>query len=179
MMGCCVPEGMRAIHTAWINTVTRDKTGVRVNMCFDRDAPEAKNQDLDEEHFRYPGPKPQSKEAAIMMMADSVEAASRTLTNPTPAQIQGLVNRLVDSIVADDQFDECEITMRDIRMVKDSFVKVLSGLFHRRIEYPGFDFKESGSDVEGTPIQNSDPKQPNAIQDSKAERSLAVFKDSR
>ena len=156
--------------------------GTRIMTYFfqkAKDSPDDRNQDVEEVDFRYPGPKPQSKEAAIMMMADSVEAASRTLTNPTPAQIQGMVNRLVDAIVADNQFDECEITMRDIRLVKESFVKVLSGLYHRRIDYPGYDFKETGNEAEKAAVQNSSPRQPSAVQDSQARRNAAVLKDSQ
>ncbi len=156
--------------------------GTRIMTYFfqkAKDSQENRNQDVEEMDFRYPGPKPQSEEAAIMMMADSVEAASRTLTNPTPAQIQGMVNRLVDAIVADNQFDECEITMRDIRLVKESFVKVLSGLHHRRIDYPGYDFKEIGSEADKATLHNSSPKQPNPVQDSQPRRSTAVLKDTQ
>ena len=92
--------------------------------------------------FRYPGPRPQSREAAILMMADSVEAASRTLDEaPAPAQIEGMIDRVVDAIVADGQFDECDITTRDIRRVKNSLFKIITGSLHHRIEYPGYDFK--------------------------------------
>jgi cyclic-di-AMP phosphodiesterase PgpH len=135
--------------------------GTRVMTYFyqkAKDSIDLKNQEVEEVDFRYPGPKPQSKEAAIIMMADSVEAASRTLSNPTPAQIQGMISRLVDAIVADDQFDECDITLRDIRLVKESFLKILSGLYHRRIDYPGYDFSESGIESEKLPLQNSGPR---------------------
>jgi len=60
--------------------------------------------------------------------------------------------------VADDQFDECDITLRDIRLVKESFLKILSGLYHRRIDYPGYDFSESGIESEKLPLQNSGPR---------------------
>jgi len=125
--------------------------GTRVMSYFfqkAKDLADGRNQDVAEDSFRYPGPKPQSKEAAIMMMADSVEAASRTLSHPTAAQIQGMIDRLVDSIVADNQLNECDITMRDIRLVKESLLKILSGLYHRRIDYPGYDFHESDREPE-------------------------------
>ncbi len=139
--------------------------GTRVMTYFyqkAKDSLDLKNQEIIEGDFRYPGPKPQSKEAAIIMMADSVEAASRTLSNPTPAQVQGMINRLVDAIVADDQFDECDITLRDIRLVKESFFKILSGIYHRRIDYPGYDFSESGIEAEKA-LQNSGPRPAKAI----------------
>jgi putative nucleotidyltransferase with HDIG domain len=140
--------------------------GTRVMTYFyqkAKDLHEVQNQEVLETDFRYPGPKPQSKEAAIIMMADSVEAASRTLSNPTAVQIQGMINRLVDAIVADSQLDECDITMRDIRLVKLSFFKVLTGLYHRRIDYPGYDFREDGREAERTSLQNSGSRQAKAV----------------
>ena len=113
-----------------------------------------------------------------MMMADSVEAASRTLTNPTPAQIQGMIDRLVDTIVADRQFEECDITMRDVSLVKESFLKILTGFYHRRIDYPGYDFKQIGSDPGKGSIQNSGVKPAAAVQDSQARRDITLLKDS-
>lgn len=143
--------------------------GTRIMTYFYQKAKDsigAKNQEVVETDFRYPGPKPQTKEAAIMMMADSVEAASRTLSNPTPAQIRNMVDRLVDSIIADNQFDECDITFREIRLVKESFCKVLAGVFHRRIDYPGYDFKTVGSKTTEPAGQSTGLKQAKAFQDS-------------
>lgn len=122
-----------------------------------------KNEAVSDSDFRYSGPKPQSKEAAIMMMADSVEAASRTLSNPNPSQIRGMIERLVDGIVGDDQFDECDITLHDVRLVKESFFKILTGIFHRRIDYPDYDFKRIESKTEGTALPNPDSKQTKTI----------------
>lgn len=90
-----------------------------------------------EEEFRYPGPKPQSKIAAIIMLADAVEAASRTLISPSLTRISGLVNRIVNDIFLDGQLDESDLTLKDLRKISESFVRVLTGTFHRRIEYPG------------------------------------------
>jgi hypothetical protein len=140
--------------------------GTRVMSYFfqkAKDSPNRTTQGALETDFRYPGPKPQSKEAAIMMMADSVEAASRTLTDPSPAQIQGMINRLVDAVVMDDQFDECDITMREIHLVKESFLKVLTGIFHRRIDYPGYDFQSAGNENEKNLVQSAGSKQAKAI----------------
>ncbi len=128
-----------------------------------KDSAGSRNQEVVETDFRYPGPKPQSKEAAIMMMADSVEAASRTLSNPTPVQIQGMINRLVDAIIADNQLDECDITLREIRIVNESFFKILTGIYHRRIDYPGYDFKESSGEDSRSTIQSSGSKQATAV----------------
>ncbi len=140
--------------------------GTRVMSYFFQKAKgsvEGKNQAVQEVNFRYPGPKPQSKEAAIMMMADSVEAASRTLSNPTAAQVQGMIDRLVDSIVADNQLDECDITMRDIRLVKESFLKTLSGLYHRRIDYPGYDFHKGDRESEKNLVSDTGSKSTKAV----------------
>ncbi len=95
-----------------------------------------------EEEFRYPGPKPQSKIAAIIMLADAVEAASRTLINPSLARVSGLVNRIVNDIYLDGQLDESDLTLKDLRRISDSFVRVLTGIFHHRIEYPGATFSD-------------------------------------
>jgi membrane-associated HD superfamily phosphohydrolase len=120
--------------------------GTRIMTYFYKKALDETNNDkskVSDKEFRYPGPKPQSREAAIMMMADSVEAASRTLgDDPAPAQIQGMIDRLIESIIGDGQLDDCDITLREIQIVKASFFKVLAGIFHHRIDYPGYDFKK-------------------------------------
>ncbi|NNF99576.1 MAG: HDIG domain-containing protein [Desulfobacteraceae bacterium] len=87
------------------------------------------------EDFRYPGPKPQTKEAGLVMLADVVEAASRTLDNPTPSRIQGLVQNLVNKIFSDGQLDSCELTLKDLHNIARSFNKILNGIHHHRIEY--------------------------------------------
>ncbi len=92
--------------------------------------------EIDEKDFRYPGPKPQTKEAGIVMLADVVEAASRSLQDPTPARIKGLVKNLVDAYFNDGQLDECELTLKDLTKIKEVFTKILTGIFHQRVEYP-------------------------------------------
>jgi putative nucleotidyltransferase with HDIG domain len=89
-----------------------------------------------EEDFRYPGPKPQTKEAGLVLVADAVEAASRTLVDPTPARIQGMVQKIINNVFSDGQLDECELTLKDLNRIARSFTKTLSGIFHSRIEYP-------------------------------------------
>jgi putative nucleotidyltransferase with HDIG domain len=89
-----------------------------------------------EEDFRYPGPKPQTKEAGLVLVADAVEAASRTLVNPTPARIQGMVQKIINNIFSDGQLDDCELTLNDLNLIAKTFSKTLSGIFHSRIEYP-------------------------------------------
>ena len=89
-----------------------------------------------EEDFRYPGPKPQTKEAGLVLLADAVEAASKTLVDPTPARIKGMVQKIINNVFSDGQLDECELTLKDLNQIAGSFTKTLSGIFHSRIEYP-------------------------------------------
>src|SRR5262249_42920816 len=96
-----------------------------------------------EQEFRYPGPKPQGKEAAIIMIADSVEAAARTIKTPTPAKLRNMIDMIIARIRDDGQLDESNITLRELNMVAESFVKVLAGIHHHRIDYPGYDFDKA------------------------------------
>jgi cyclic-di-AMP phosphodiesterase PgpH len=89
-----------------------------------------------EQQFRYPGPKPQTKEAAIVMLADVVEAASRSLAKPTPARLESLVQKVIDEKLDDGQLQQSDLTFRDIARIEDSFVRTLSATLHSRIEYP-------------------------------------------
>lgn len=96
----------------------------------------ANAQSVEEKDFRYPGPKPQTREAGIVMLADCVEAASRTLLNPTPDRIQGLVQKLINNVFIDGQLDECELTLKNLHEIAKSFTGILNGIFHHRIDYP-------------------------------------------
>lgn len=89
-----------------------------------------------ENRFRYPGPKPQTREAAIVMMADSVEAAARSLEHPEPEQLRKLVSDILHHKAEDGQFDECALTFRDMRLISDAFLRILQAMFHRRMQYP-------------------------------------------
>jgi putative nucleotidyltransferase with HDIG domain len=102
-----------------------------------REAADPQHGEVQQEEFRYPGPKPQTKEAAIMMLADAVEAASRTVAEPAPAKIQGLVERIIQTVFADGQLEECDLTLRDLHRIADSFTRTLAGIFHHRVDYPG------------------------------------------
>jgi membrane-associated HD superfamily phosphohydrolase len=93
-------------------------------------------QQVDLQNFRYPGPKPQTREAALIMLADAVEAASRTLTDPTQARIQGMVKKLINNIFTDGQLNECDLTLKDLHQIAKCFNRVLMGSFHYRIDYP-------------------------------------------
>lgn len=91
---------------------------------------------LDENTFRYPGPKPQTKEAAVISVADSVEAAVRSMKEPNAQKIQKLVQSIIQDRVQDDQFDECDISLKELKMIEDVLCETLNGTFHSRIEYP-------------------------------------------
>ncbi len=92
--------------------------------------------EIREEDFRYPGPKPQSKEAAIIMMADSVEAAVRSIQEPTLEKIEDMVNNIVKDKMNSNQLNECDLTFRELEVIKACFLRVLKGIYHHRIEYP-------------------------------------------
>ncbi len=92
--------------------------------------------EVDESTFRYPGPKPQTKEAAVMMLADAVESASRTLVGPTPARIESLVREIADRRLRDGQFDESGLTLRELRTIEDSMIKSVTAIYHSRVKYP-------------------------------------------
>jgi hypothetical protein len=99
-------------------------------------------QNITERDFRYPGPKPQTREAGLVMLADCVEAASRTLADPTPARIQGMVQKIINNIFIDGQLDECELTLKNLHEIARSFNRILCGIHHHRIDYPEPVFKE-------------------------------------
>lgn len=94
-------------------------------------------EEVSDKDFRYPGPKPQTLEAAVLMLADTVESASRTLVDPTSARIAGLVDMIAEKKMSDGQFDECGLTFKQLDQVKASLVKTLTSIYHARVKYPG------------------------------------------
>jgi len=95
-----------------------------------------------ETEFRYPGPKPHSKETAIVMLCDCVESATRALKDPTPNRIEDIVNQLSMNRLLDGQFDECDLTMRELHLIENRLVKTLCGMYHGRIAYPKLEKKK-------------------------------------
>lgn len=93
--------------------------------------------EVSDKDFRYPGPKPQTLEAAVLMLADTVESASRTLVDPTPARIASLVDGVVMKKLTDRQFDECGLTLLQLDIIKQSLIKSLTAIYHARVKYPG------------------------------------------
>lgn len=122
---------------------------------------------VSEKDFRYPGPKPQTREAAIVMLADAVEAAVRSMDQAMPGQVEGLVRRIIKDKLQDGQLEECALTFRDLNLIAGAFARVLSGIFHSRLEYPRETGKEesNGGDspkpaVEGTGDGQADAGRP-------------------
>ena len=91
---------------------------------------------VDVADFRYPGPKPNTREAGVIMLADKLEAATRTLKQPDEHHIRAMIHRIVNSVIADGQFSECPLNLQEIHTITETFVAVLQGIYHQRIEYP-------------------------------------------
>lgn len=100
---------------------------------------------LPENVFRYNGPKPQSREAGLVLLGDVIEASSRTLSNPTPARINNLVRERIERVFMDGQLDECELTLHDLNKIAENFTRILNGIFHQRIDYPDTVIREFNS----------------------------------
>jgi putative nucleotidyltransferase with HDIG domain len=91
---------------------------------------------VDESSYRYPGPKPQTKESAVLMLADAAESACRSLVEPTPKRIESLVGDIANKRLLDGQFDDCQLTLQQLQLVEESLVKSLTAVYHGRIVYP-------------------------------------------
>lgn len=120
----------------------------------------AEGQALDDRDFRYPGPKPQTREAGLVMLADCVEAASRTLTDPTPSRIQGMVQKIINNVFIDGQLDECELTLHNLHEIAKSFNQILAGIYHHRIDYPEPAYKEKEKQPGGKKVSESSDNEP-------------------
>jgi cyclic-di-AMP phosphodiesterase PgpH len=123
-----------------IDLIAQHHGTTRVEFFFGR-ATEQQQADpngaeVDESSFRYPGPKPQTKEAAVLMLADAVESASRTLVEPTPARIESMVREIAEGRLHGGQFDESGLTLRELRTIEKSMVMSLTSIYHGRIKYP-------------------------------------------
>jgi len=152
-----------------IDTI-RQHHGTSIIKYFYEKAKQKKGEDaVNIDDFRYPGPKPQTKEAGLVMLADVVEAASRTLDNPTTSRIQGLVQKLINQIFSDGQLDACELTLKDLHNIARSFNKILYGIHHHRIEYS--DSRTAGNGNEKGKLKNAgaDRQQARQSQDIKEE----------
>jgi len=107
----------------------------RIGFFYEK-AQEESEEELDPDRFSYPGPKPQSRETAVVMLADSCESATRAMKDPTPERVRDLIHTIVQGKIDVGQLDDAPLTLREIAVIEDQFTKILSGVLHRRIEYP-------------------------------------------
>jgi len=134
-----VTEGVELLKQYHFPTAIKDivqqHQGTTVKKYFYRQALE-QGLDVREDDFRYPGPRPKSKEAAIVMMADTVEASTRTLKDRSTESIREHVHRMVQGFVRDGQLDDCELSFHDLKLVEETFANMVVSIYHARIEYP-------------------------------------------
>ena len=122
-----------------ITDIIRQHHGTSVVSYFYEKAQKDKDPSvrlIPETEFRYPGPRPQTREAGIVLLGDIVEASSRTLSDPTPSRIKNLVQNRIKSAFLDGQLDECDLTLSDLNKIAEVFSRTLSGIFHHRVDYP-------------------------------------------
>ena len=110
--------------------------GTSLVKFFYHQARTRSNEPVYEDDFRYPGPKPQSRETAVVLLCDGIEAAARTMTGPTAEKLAELVQKMVQDHLEDGQLDECDLSLKDIQLIRESLVRSLHGIYHTRIEYP-------------------------------------------
>lgn len=114
----------------------KEHHGTSLVKYFYTKALQNEEESCEEESFRYPGPKPSTKESAILMLADSVEAAVRSIPEPTEENIKNMIDKIVADRLNDGQLEDSDLTLKDIKTIKNSFLTALTGMFHKRIEYP-------------------------------------------
>ncbi len=145
------------LSTEVIDTIQQHHGTTLIKYFYNKHIQQKGEDQADEANFRYPGPKPQTREAGIVMLADVVEAATRTLERPTSARIQGKVKDLINSVFADGQLDECELTLKDLHEIARNFNNILTGIYHSRIDYPEKN-RENQKEKNGKP-KNTDKQQ--------------------
>tara|TARA_Y100000590_G_scaffold467657_1_gene647280 strand:- start:200 stop:2533 length:2334 start_codon:yes stop_codon:yes gene_type:complete len=139
------------------NFITEHHGTQSIAFFYGRAKDEFGEDNVNEDDFRYPGPKPQSRETAIAMMADSIESAIRVLQDPTPERVRILVEEIIDSKQQDGQLDEAPLTLSEITLLKETFVKALSGIYHHRITYPSTQhITESPSDPDSQDVDSQE-----------------------
>jgi hypothetical protein len=147
-----------------------------MKFFYQRAREQAESPDLvKEEDFRYSGPKPQTREVALVMLADSVEAAAKSIADPSPARLQGLVQNMINRIFVDGQLDECDLTLQDLHRIARAFNRVLAGIYHHRPDYPEPATRDArpreAIEKKGTERKGPDSK---PVEEPAAERPLAA-----
>ncbi|NMA68679.1 MAG: HDIG domain-containing protein [Desulfitobacterium sp.] len=143
------------------------------------------NAEIPEEAFHYEGPRPQTKEAALVLLADSVEAAVRAMKQPTPGRIEGLVRKIIKDKLYDDQLSQCNLTFQDLDKIATAFVRILTGIYHTRVEYPDMPNKQGqeGKTESSAPQDKGDDSKQKTeksqeSQESKGSQETKELKDS-
>lgn len=151
-----VKDGLELAHQNHLPKILSDAIaehhGSRLIKFFYSKAQERcdpETEEIREDDFRYPGPRPQSKEMGVLMLADAVEAASRTLVEPSRQKLKGLLAKLFDDCLHDHQLDKTDLTLGDLSKVEEAFLRVLTNIYHRRIDYPGYNFNQPGGGSSG------------------------------
>ena len=164
-----VKEGVEMAQKAGmpepIVTAIREHHGTKLIQYFYQKAlakAETDQSAVRETEYRHPGPKPSTRILGVLMIADAVEAASRTLIEPMPAKIRGMIQTIVDDCLRDGQFDNCDLTMRDLAMIVDSLERTVTTMHHHRIDYPGFEFNEPRRKTEDSGASGSEGE-PHAV----------------
>ncbi|WP_161788491.1 HD family phosphohydrolase [Desulfonatronum thiodismutans] len=111
-----------------------------------------------EDDFRYPGPKPQSKEAGIILLADAIEASSRTLVDPTPSRVRNHIQNQVRTVFNEGQLDESDLSLKDLNILSETFQRILTGIFHQRIDYPKPEIHAASKPSKSEPTKTLPPR---------------------
>ena len=161
-----VTEGLRLAKESNLPVVVQDFISEHhgtqlISIFYNQAMKEAEEEGVTREDFTYPGPKPQSRETAIAMMADSIESATRVLQEPNPDRLRKLVEELIHSKQEDGQLDESPLTLSEIRILKRSFADTLASIHHRRIDYPSSQHltKAPTPHPQSVPTKNEDDEQ--------------------
>lgn len=129
-----------------------------MSFFYNKAQRQSPDDEIAEEEYRYPGPKPQTREAAILMLADSVEAVTRTLDDPKPGRVQAVIEKVVTDKFLAGQLEECNLTLRDLHKIQEAFLTILIGVFHQRIDYPSAaDAMEVDDDATDRTTSGNDP----------------------
>lgn len=132
---------------------------------------------VSEKDYRYPGPKPQTREAGVILLSDGVEAATRALTDKSPTKIRATVEKLINMNFTDGQLDECELSLRDIHDIGDSFINILIGIYHKRIEYPDIPAPQQTRVRQGIHGKQDQHTKPESAPDSSPEETKRVTRN--
>jgi len=156
--GCDLAQRFKLGRT--LTDIIRQHHGTGVVSYFYEKAQKDKDpsiRSIPESDFRYPGPKPQTKEAGLVLLGDVVEASSRTLTDPTPSRIRNLVQTRIKQVYADGQLDNCELSLRDLHKIADVFERTLNAIFHQRVDYPEGGVKDPHSRKDSNGVYDFKP----------------------